>query len=725
MRPSRLVRHLVACAGAVTLAIGAAPASPALAAPLRDDPGTGAARAAITRLAPRLADRFVLRHEDAGSSADAFTVSASGGRIVLSGSSDVALVSAFDSYLQTTAHGQIARGPDNIPRSAPLPATAVHESSPYTYRYIYNFTVGGYTSGYWNWPRWEREIDELAARGVNAALVTVGQEAVWYDTFQDFGYSGQEIRDWIEPPAHQPWQWLGNIHSLGGGESKSLLERRAALGRKVIDRMRELGITPIVPGFSGMVPPGFADRNPGAHVIPQGTWNGAPRPDWLDTSSDLYQRVAADYYRHQKERFGPLHAWAVDLLHEGGATGDVSLAAAAQGVQRGLAAADPDYLWVIQAWQGNPRKELVDAIDADHLLVLDLTHQNWQGTDAFSGAPWAWGDLANFGGRLGLFGHLPQLANALPAALSSPDRGRLVGLAMVDEGVEQNPIVEQLASDMVWRSDPVNLDDWVAGYVQARYGTADPDAVAAWRILADTAFSSNDPRTADSLLNAKPDLSATTSAPRSPGRLPYDPAQVEQAFRLLLRASGRLGGVDTYRYDLVDVARQVVVNRARTLLPQVKAAYEAGDQDAFARTSKAFLHLSDLEESVLSTRQEFLFGRWQADALAWADGPAESRQLDRDAREILTIWASLPSMFGPVSDYANRDWSGLVGGYYKDRWERYFASLSTSLRTGQPPASIDWYAVGKAFVDGHERYPATPTGDSVRAARAVAHELLG
>ena len=703
---------------------GPAATAPSVEEHLSDDPGTEPARAALRRLAPGLADRVVLDLEPSPEG-DSFGVRAEGDQVVLEGTDNGALVSAFSHYLEEYARGQIARGPDHIPSAAPLPHEATRRTSPYEYRYFNNFTVGGYTTPNWNWERWQEEIDLLAAHGANMALVTVGQEAVWLDTFQDFGYTAKEVRDWLMPTSHQPWQWMGNIEDTDSGLTPELIADRAALGRKIIDRMRALDITPVVPGYSGMVMPGFAERNPGAHVVPQGDWHDYRRPDWLATTSDIYADVAASYYRHQKQRFGALHAQAIDLLHEGGASGDVPLADAARGIERSLAAADPDYLWVIQAWQQNPRKEIVDAIDTDHLLVLDLTHGQWQQTDAFHGAPWAWGELANFGGRLGLFGHMDDIAADVPAALTSSESGDLRGIALMHEGLEQDPVVEQLWSQMSWQSEAIELDQWVRSYVEARYGVADADAVAAWKILVDTAYQVGDSRRADSVLNAQPDLNATTAAQREPRRLPYDPALIEQALGHLLRASERLGRLDTFRYDLVDVARQVIVNRGREVLPEVRTAYDAGDLLQFRRTSREFLDLLRLEEKLLSTRPEFLFGTWVDDAGSWGTTATERRTLTRSAKRLLTIWAETRSGFENLKEYANRDWAGLVGGYYQPRWELYFDRLREALRTGSSPEPVDWFAYGEEFVrDDSTDFATRPTGDSVDASLLAARELL-
>src|SRR5919108_163190 len=110
----------------------------------------------------------------------------------------------------------------------------------------------------------------LALPGVNEVLVYAGADAVYYDTFREFGYSDAELRAWIPAPAHQPWWLLQNMSGFGGPVSKRLIDQRAALAKKIIKRLRELGMTPVLPGYFGTVPDGFTDKNPEARVVPQG-----------------------------------------------------------------------------------------------------------------------------------------------------------------------------------------------------------------------------------------------------------------------------------------------------------------------------------------------------------------------------------------------------------------------------------------------------------------------
>ncbi|GAA3059101.1 hypothetical protein GCM10020000_47540 [Streptomyces olivoverticillatus] len=73
----------------------------------------------------------------------------------------------------------------------------------------------------------------------------------------------------------------------------------------------------------------------------------------------------------QQDLCGESTLYKMDLLHEGGNPGDVPVGAAARAVEKALRTAHPDATWAILGWQENPRREIVDAVDRDRMLVLD------------------------------------------------------------------------------------------------------------------------------------------------------------------------------------------------------------------------------------------------------------------------------------------------------------------------------------------------------------------
>lgn len=43
-----------------------------------------------------------------------------------------------------------------------------------------NYCTHSYSAAWWNWDRWEYEIDMMALNGINMPLAITGTESVWY-----------------------------------------------------------------------------------------------------------------------------------------------------------------------------------------------------------------------------------------------------------------------------------------------------------------------------------------------------------------------------------------------------------------------------------------------------------------------------------------------------------------------------------------------------------------
>ena len=73
------------------------------------------------------------------------------------------------------------------------------------------------------------------------------------------------------------------------------------------------------------------------------------------------------------------------------------------------------------------------------------------------------------------------------------------------------------------------------------------------------------------------DLAANRASNWSPEGMRYDGEEFARALPRMLQVAPVLRASATYRYDLVDIARQTLANQSRVLLPQIRAAY--GDKD--------------------------------------------------------------------------------------------------------------------------------------------------
>ncbi|MEV3990868.1 alpha-N-acetylglucosaminidase [Streptomyces sp. NPDC049837] len=715
-------RTLLGTAGAIgagaTLAGAVQP--PALSEEIPKENPMGPARAALERLLPGHADQFRLSRLRGGP--ERFRVTGSTGRVEVAATGPATALTGVHWYLKYVCGAHISWSGTQLglPARLPAPREPLAREATVPHRFAFNDTHDGYTAPYADWARWERLIDVLALHGCNEVLVTVGQEAVYHRLLQDFGYTDAEARAWLPAPSHQPWWLLQNMSGYGGPLSPELIARRTALARRIADRLRELGMHPVLPGYFGTVPDGFAARNPGARTIPQGVWAGLKRPDWLDPRTDVFARVAASFYRHQAALFGDVDHFKMDLLHEGGSAGDVPVPDAARAVEAALRTARPGATWVILGWQANPRRDLLDALDRTRLLVVDGLSDLETVTDRekdWGGAPYAFGTIPNFGGRTTIGAKTHMWTDRFPAWRDKPG-STLVGTAYMPEAAERDPAALELFTELAWRREPVDRARWFEEYADLRYGGRDARAREAFAVLRDTAYriTSRDGRPHDSVFAARPSLTANSGAYYATHTPAFDPADFDKAFAALLGVRERLRRSDAYRHDLTDLGRQVLANRSWHLIGQLRTAYTRKDLATFRALSLLWLKLMRLSDDMTGSHHAFLLGPWLADA--------RREGLERTARVLVTTWADRPTAdAGHLANYANRDWSGLIADFHLPHWQAYLDELEDALAQNRAPRAFDWYAIEEPWTYGTKSYPLRPSHDPYRTATRVYETL--
>lgn len=700
--------------------------------------GARAAEDVLRRVMPKIAPQFHLELRPARDGRDSFRLFGTKGDIHVQAATLPTLLYGVNWYLRYVAHMDVSTNGVQLGREnalLPAPGQAIEKPALYKWRYALNENTDGYTTPYWDEARWQHEIDIFALTGINAVLIERGADLVYYEMFRDAGYSDEAVRQWITQPAHQNWQLMGNMCCFIEPISMELLRKRAESAKKLIGMLRELGITPVLPGYYGMVPADFAKVRPGAHVITQGEWNGFTRPGWLDPRDPSFKTLASSFYRHQRELYGDSAIYDMEIFQEGGAAGDVPAGEAAKRIQVALEEAHPGALWMMMAWQDNPMPEVIRAIDPKHVLIADIEQGRIardNRDEQFHGARWLYGGLWEFGGRTTLGAPLYDYAVRMPKMAKMPGN-HIVGTALFTEGLDTNPFAFELYNEMAWHAEPVDLAQWTSAYALHRYGGQDVHAERAWQILLKTAYGyragdgtvKTGERDAahDSLFSAQPSLTTVHSATWSPNGMHYNADELKPALTELLQVAPELRESETYHFDLADVARQVLANESRAMLPKIRAAYESGDRAAFVSLTDRWLLRMRLMDTLLQTNQYFLLGRWLEFVPPWASSAAEREQLNYDARSILTTWGDRKASEYGLHEYANRDWAGLTADYYMPRWKIYFDSLRTSLDTKTAPKPIDWYAYGDAWNRKTNSYTAVPIGQTYEQAMKIAQDL--
>ncbi|MEU7554983.1 alpha-N-acetylglucosaminidase [Streptomyces sp. NPDC044571] len=695
---------------------------------------TAPARAALARLLPRHAAQFTLV-ADPAAGADTFTVSGSEGAVTVRGSTGATLLTGVGWYLQHIAGADIGWPGDSIgllPPQLPAVPAPVTRSALVPHRYALNDTDDGYSGPYRTFEQHQRQIDLLALHGINEVFVQVGAEYPYYRALQGFGYSPEELREWIPGPGHQSWWLLQNLSGFGGPVSERLMRERAELGGRIAEQLRGLGMTPVLPGFFGTVPPGFAARNAGARTVAQGDWAGFDRPDWLDPTSPAFAKLAAAYYAEQRAVFGDSAMYRMSPLHEGGTAGPVDVKAAAGAVQAALHAAHPGAVWAVLGWQDSPRAELLAGVDTSKMLILDGLSDRYNRLDRearWGGVPYAMGTIYNFGGHTTIGANTSVWIDRFGAWRAKPDSA-LKGIAYLPEATGTNPAAFDLFTDLAWEPGPVDQRAWFADFARRRYGRPDPEAAAAWEELRKGPYSTSSglwSESQDSLFSARPSLTAAGAAYWSPKSMRYPAEGVRKALDHLLQVDPRLRGSSAYRFDLVDTARQALANHSRVLLPRIKAAYEAKDLASFRALTGQWQDAERQLDAVTGSDPNFLLGGWLAAARSWGADEAEQDRYEYDARSLLSVWGRRSTSEGGfLHDYANREWGGLIEGLYARRWAAYFGSLDEALVRGTAPREIDWHAFEEEWARQTTRDHGGakgPSGDPYLLATAIATTL--
>ncbi len=107
----------------------------------------------------------------------AYTLEASGGEVRIAGTSAVAMCRAAYSYLRGQCEAMICWSGSHLDLPVTLPSlTLTKVECPYRHIQYLNPCTYGYTMAWWDWPRWERELDWMALHGITMPLAMEGQE---------------------------------------------------------------------------------------------------------------------------------------------------------------------------------------------------------------------------------------------------------------------------------------------------------------------------------------------------------------------------------------------------------------------------------------------------------------------------------------------------------------------------------------------------------------------
>ncbi|RYH29449.1 alpha-N-acetylglucosaminidase [archaeon] len=605
------------------------------------------------------------------------------------GSSGVALSTAFGHYLRYYLNCDFhwEDGGDysfaSFPKSAselPILTEKVRVTFLSKWRYYQNTCTASYSFVWKTWSQHEREIDWAAMNGFNLPLAFVGQEIVWQKLWKSYGVSDEGLAAYFSGPAFLTWQRMANLRAFGGPLSDRWIELQAQLQRQILMRYAELGLTPVMPAFNGVVPEEMTQIYPDVDFTQLPAWVNFPtqytQNFMLPPTDPLFVEIGTKFLQLQEEVWGEVarsHIYNADTFNENSPPDSSSsyLASASDAVYTSITSYDPQGIWLMQGWlfvydtfwTDEHIAAYLGGVPNSGMIVLDLTGEDlpvWQKISA-NKKQFIWCMLHNYGGSRALYGNLTLLATdplTLPPAYFAG-----VGLSM--EAIDQNPIVyEFMAERGVYRGE-VKVEDWVGRYVDRRYNVAKESAevgvgvggsvwskgvvvggnkntqntptdnslsttkgprsivLYAWRTILSTIYRGetpvcHHPCLRRSILTMQPSWDLTQEKR-------YDAQELTKAWGMLVEYAVQLQGESegsvplpsAYYYDLVDVGRQVMSNLFLDLYSLAQPAYVAGDMETLQSLSRQMLSLIRDWDRLLSSHRSYLLGRWIEGARGW------------------------------------------------------------------------------------------------------------
>ena len=676
--------------------------------------------------------KFVI--EQVKSPTDFFELDQKGDKVVIRGNNYVSIATGVNWYLKYYAGIQLSWNGMTAQLPAVLPAVPQKErhETDLKYRYDFNYCTYSYTMAFWDWDRWEKEIDWMALHGINLPLAVVGADVVWYNVLTKLGYTKDEINEFIAGPAFQGWWLMNNLEGWGGPNPDSWYKQRETLQKQILKRMREYGIRPVLPGYSGMVPHNAKERL-GLNVSDPGLWCGYRRPAFLQPTDPRFNEIADLYYKEMSRLYGKADFYSMDPFHEGGNVAGVDLNAAGQAIWGAMKKADPKAVWVAQAWQANPRQKMIENLPAGDLIVLDLFAESrpqwgdpestWYRKEGFGKHDWLYCMLLNYGGNVGLHGKMKHVIDEFYKAKTSSFGKTMKGVGMTMEGSENNPVMFELLCELPWRPARFDKDEWLKNYTVARYGKADKAIQDAWLLLSNTIYNcpakNTQQGTHESVFCGRPDYDVYQVSSWSEMEPYYKPEDIIRAAGIMLSAADRFKGNNNFEYDLIDIVRQAVAEKGRLVYPIMIDAYKAGEKELFAASSQRFLDLILLQDKLLAARPEFKVGTWIEKARNLGTTPEEKDLYEWNARVQVTTWGNrVAADEGGLRDYAHKEWNGLLRDFYYNRWKVWIDRQKAQLN-GAPVKAIDFYAIEEPWTKQTNPYSSQAEGDVIEVAKEV------
>ncbi|WP_111307888.1 alpha-N-acetylglucosaminidase [Confluentibacter sediminis] len=630
-----------------------------------------------------------------------FEVKATANKVIVKGTSNTAICYAAYTYLKDIGAVLVSWEGNRIDLPNTWPTYSKKGATPFKYREYLNACAFGYTTPWWDWERWSQEIDWMALHGINLPTALEGQEIVWQQLWKEYGLSDSQLQEHFAGPAFLPWQRMGNINSHEGSLPQAWIDRKSDIQKKILQKMRALGMHPVVPAFSGYVPKAFAEKHPNSKINELSSWAGGGFESTylLDPKDPLFKEIGKRFIELYSNLYGKSEFYLADSFNE--IEPPVSeehkyeeLSDYGKIIYETIDEAAPGSIWVMQGWLfGNDKdfwtKEatmaFLEKVPNNKLIIQDYANDRykvWENQEAFYGKQWTYGYVHNYGGSNPVYGDLNFYNNELKGLLSRANKGNLVGYGVMPEGLNNNSVVYEYIYDLPWTQGNEPVKEWLKTYLHARYGKTPQSVFKAWQLLIESIYSTKywetrwwDSRAGAYLFFKRPTLKITEFKGN-----PGDKEKLKQALDILVKESKNFDKNSLFHYDVLEVSRQYYSLLIDDLLIECVKAYNEKDiEKADSLYNEIEKQALDID-AMLSGQPLNSLNNWLTSAWNYGESNQTSKIYLKNAKMLITMWGGMDHL----NDYASRAWQGMYKEFYWPRWNMFLRALRTSAVNNTP-----------------------------------------
>ncbi len=618
----------------------------------------------ILRRTPDWADSFVL--EAVQSEKDQWSYETADGKVLIKGSDAICMAVAYYAFLRDCCGGYFDVEHALCVNEFKLPETPANGEIKVKYRTCFEYTTVSCAACWWNWERWENEIDFMAMNGVNMPLTVVGTEAVWLKTMLDLGIKQELALACVSGPAFWGWQLYNCFDGYFPQIKRETVDKRIELGRKIFEREKQLGMSPLMHGYCGYVSNNFIKAKIRIRGTKTDEWCMFPPRYHVSASDTNFHRFGSLYYKNLKLLIGEGQYFLADpfAVHPPVKPNSAFLAGVSTAIYKLICAQDENAVWVMHS--SSLKKSMLSAIPHDKLLIIDGDKLHEQ--DGFEDVKFILSTSFNSGDVTALHGDI-QAASKLKTAEN------ITGAGAFSDGAYSNEAFRQLSYAVLGGEQ--NADEWLGKYVENRYKTNSPAAKEAMQLLKNSCWREGQPkREHGSAICTRPSTLLRHTCVGDCGcEIDYSIGDVFNAARKLIEAQGK-----TYEYelDVCDVLRQALSDLANTICKRALEGYKTKNVALFEENTNLFLGIIDDLDRLMMTKREFALPYYLKLASSFGSSKEESENF-----EINTLVQV--SLFGPVKDNVLYDtcwkeWGGILKTYYGRRWRGLFEYLAANFK---------------------------------------------